>query len=509
MPHSPERDGGEGLGARPGDELSARLLGRGASVGVVNVGWVQRQYARTADWMAERFAVLGDLNARYGTVDSRAADSAAPLPIARGHYVPAESETPPRDDDYTPGGGGLERAVEVSAPHAGEAGGGMGAQGGGSGPTLQRKSKGPEQAPAPPEKSAPPEKPAPLVSQESAHESAAPPTLMRLAAESPAAESPSPTTGSDLSAAELTLETPHAHALRESSGDAPSVPDARPPAREAVPSVSAKQETTIQPTFAREPGRAEENASAETATSSEQQSLPLAREEGPRASSQSEEGPRASSQSAATIMRAARGAESATPIQRAAESAMLIQRAAVREEDAPTSSAVETTFAASASTSPSNAEHATVGHATVGHATGRATAHAAEVRAQPRLSAPEILRSPSPPLTARMVWRKSVGGASVTSGTPDAARAELPYVTPVPPSPSAANTQMLYRAEAPAPALARAASDGEGGESAAPVASAQSSAGGLSLEQITEYVSRVILRRIAVERERRGARRWL
>src|SRR5215218_7435110 len=131
MPESPEHDGGGSKDAGRGGELSERLLGRGVSVGVVDVGWAQRQYARTADWMAERFAVLGDLNARYGTVDSRAAGSAASLPMARGSYVRAESETTPRGDDYTPGGGGLESAAEVSAPHAGEGGGDAGAQGSG------------------------------------------------------------------------------------------------------------------------------------------------------------------------------------------------------------------------------------------------------------------------------------------------------------------------------------------------------------------------------------------
>jgi hypothetical protein len=473
------------------------LLGRGVSVGVVDVGWAQRQYARTADWVGERFAVLGDLNARYGTVDSRAAGSAASLPMARGSYVSANSDTPPRGDDYTPtGGGGLRSAAEVIAPHASEGVGDAGSHGGDAGPTLQRKSKEPEQALASP---ASPEKSAPLVSNISPTESAATPTLMRLAS-----ESQSPTTSSDVSAAELTLETPRADAPAGSSGDAPSVSapsgsNTLPTAREVVPPVSAKQETSIQPTFAHVRGRAEETAStamtsAETETSPEQHSLPLAKEEGPRASSES----------TATIMRASRGAESATPIQRVTESAAPIQRVEVGEEDAATSSAVETTLASSGPTGTQSAEHSTAAHATE-----RVTAHEAESPKQTRLSAPEILQSPSLPLAARMVLRKSVGVGAVTSGVPDAARAAMPYVTPSPPSQSVANTQTLYRAAASEPLLARAASEGEGGAAVAPIAPAQSGAGVLSLEQITEHVSRVLFRRIAVERERRGARRWL
>jgi len=105
-----------------------------------------------------------------------------------------------------------------------------------------------------------------------------------------------------------------------------------------------------------------------------------------------------------------------------------------------------------------------------------------------------------------MVWRKGVGGSAPPNGGPDAASGALPYATPVSSSPSGVNTQTLYRAEAPTHTLARSAAEGEGGAAPAP---AWSDAGGVSLEQITEHVSRVILRRIAVERERRGVRRWL
>lgn len=470
MPDNPEQDGG----------LSERLLSRSVNVGVVNVGWAQRQYARAADFVADRFAVLGDLNARYGTVDSRAPGTTAPLPVARGEYVNAESETPPSDGGNTPTGGGLESTPEVSAPHA-SGGGGGGDAGGGSGPTLQRKSKEPGQAPAPPEK------PAPLVSKESTSESTSTPTLMRLAAESPSQSS------GDVSAPVSAPETTRAVVAEESGGDAPSVSDGLPVAREVVQSVSVKHDAAIQPTFAHEHSRAEASTGAESATSIEQQgeqqgeqhALPLAREEVTRVSHEP----------AATVMRAARVAESAPQIQRAS----LMEE----EEDGPAKHAVENTLAASASASGSE-------QLVARYATESTNAHAAEVLTQPRLSAPEILRSPSPPLAARMVLRKSAGGNTTAPAPPVGARAEMPYATPAQSSPSVANVQTLYRTATSAPMLARLGPDEEGIAAPAPAApQPQPGAGVLSLEQITEHVSRVLFTRIAVERERRGARRWL
>lgn len=86
----------------------------------------------------------------------------------------------------------------------------------------------------------------------------------------------------------------------------------------------------------------------------------------------------------------------------------------------------------------------------------------------------------------------------------------MPYVTPSAASPSAADSRTLYRAASSLPMLMRDAEEAGGAVSShAPAAPAAAGAGGPSLEQITEHVSRVILRRLAVERERRGVRRWL
>src|ERR1051325_4185885 len=288
MPEKPEQDGG----------LSERLLSRAANVGVVDVGWAQRQYARSTDFVAERFAVLGDLNSRYGTVDGRA-DASSTLPLARGEYVRAEPETPARFDDHTPTGSGLESTHEANARAAGaDAPANVG-----GGTTLQRKPKATESAPASSEKSAP------LVSKESpsdSSDSSAAPTVMRLAAETPS------TTGVDVNSPELTLESPRADAREESRGDT-SNSDATPGARE----VSFKQGASVQPTLARESVRAEESAASAT-TSTEQHNLPLAREEVTAASHEP----------ALSVMRAPRVSESAPQIQRAASDE--------EDEDAPT-----------------------------------------------------------------------------------------------------------------------------------------------------------------------------
>lgn len=99
-----------------------------------------------------------------------------------------------------------------------------------------------------------------------------------------------------------------------------------------------------------------------------------------------------------------------------------------------------------------------------------------------------------------MIWRKGFSGASdsaanAPSGVPRSYSAQ-----------SVSSWETLQRAERTA-ADARATSGD--GVSFAPAAATQPQAGGIDLEQITEHVSRVILRRVSVERERRGIGRWL
>jgi hypothetical protein len=508
MPETPEQDGG----------LSERLLGRGVNVGVVDVGWAQRQYARSADFVAERFGVLGDLNARYGTVDSRGAGTSSALPVAHGTYARAQSETPAGVGDLTTTDGRIQRAAEVSAPRAGEGGSSSAASGGGTGPTLQRKAAGPEPAPAPDAPApdapvpadepaaAPPEKSAPLVSKESAPTTpAAPPSVMRLASETPRArggDAGASGEGPAIRPADAPRES-SGDVTREVSGDAPPAPPASPAstvqtlARELTQPAVTGHDALIQRKPAPPSGPAAEPSGAETSTSTEPPRLPLAREEVTRATGES----------APTVMRAARGPEGAMPIQR---SAAVESDSAASRTAGNTFAAPETAFAASTSAAtPFAATHGGAELSTAGRATvQRAAVHASESPTRMRLSAPEIQRAASLPLAPRMVLRKAVGGSALSAGGPSTSRASMPYVTQT--TPPAADALTIQRAASPAPVLMRVddGADG-GGPQSAPVAHAPSNGGGVNLEQITEHVSRVILRRIAVERERRGVRRWL
>jgi hypothetical protein len=466
MPHTPESDGGEAGATQTGGELTERLLARRVNVGVIDVGRVQRQYAGTADWVAERFAVLGDLNARYGTTTSLTTGSASPLPIANGHYTRTDSETLKGPVDPAPSDA-MGLAPETVAPPA--AGGG-----GGEASTLRRKARGPERAPASPATPATPatkESPPPL--------SASPPSVMTLAVETPTMPSldVSPAVGSPEAGH---ADAPPADDTRVAGVAKPSVPAAPPHAPESVRGIGEGHEAAIQRTFAPRRGLAAEPASFLKAAEPE-----------PRSHLVAQESPLATSGPAPTIMRATRGAEDSTAILRGAAAGVDASRERTAE---PTSDA-----------SP---KLTTVVDATVQRAAA-ATAHASEARTQTRLSAPEIQQSPALPLAARMVWRKVVAAGAAPAGGQGAARGSMPYVTPASASPPGVNTQTLYRSQASPPTLARAASEVDGGTTPAPAAPAQPEAGGVSLEQITEHVSRVILRRIAVEQERRGARRWL
>jgi hypothetical protein len=91
-----------------------------------------------------------------------------------------------------------------------------------------------------------------------------------------------------------------------------------------------------------------------------------------------------------------------------------------------------------------------------------------------------------------MVWRKVAG-----DHPPAAAAAQPPGINVTPSVTDGGRHTTMYRVPAPASQAAQAE----------PEAPAQTEAEGLDLEQITEHVSRVILRRIAVERERRGVQR--
>jgi hypothetical protein len=103
--------GGKPADPDPPGELAGRLLRRArGGVGVIDKGWAQRRFAYTTDWVAQRFAVLGLMNARYGTVDHQAAGTSTSLPIVHGSFArkrfgtsPNESSTHATGNDSSPG----------------------------------------------------------------------------------------------------------------------------------------------------------------------------------------------------------------------------------------------------------------------------------------------------------------------------------------------------------------------------------------------------------------------
>jgi hypothetical protein len=102
---------------------------------------------------------------------------------------------------------------------------------------------------------------------------------------------------------------------------------------------------------------------------------------------------------------------------------------------------------------------------------------------------------------ARLIWRKGVGGNPLADG-------HAPFAAQPPSIQTGGGSAALYRAAAAASSETRVMRD-EGGGGGEVVGPAPSNAGQINLEQITEHVSRVLLRRVSVERERRGVGRWL
>jgi hypothetical protein len=106
-----------------------------------------------------------------------------------------------------------------------------------------------------------------------------------------------------------------------------------------------------------------------------------------------------------------------------------------------------------------------------------------------------------------MIWRKRAGATPADAS--DGGRFVHAGLSPSPPMVLAGGSpQTLYRQLATTVASSPAHEEAEVSNALAD-ASAASSAGEVNLEEITEHVSRAILRRLAVERERRGIRRWL
>lgn len=492
-------------GGRPADpdppgELVGRLLQRAhGGVGVIDAGWAQRRFAYTTDWVAERFAVLGLLNARYGTVDNRAARTSTALPVVHGSFARTRfgkprttgNERSPRTADdrkLTPGRELLAAEISAPSPNIGDTA---------ITPIVQRNSTtltpgtAPQKSqPSPPQNSQPPSVresvPHAGMERSSSHE---PPgaTAAKESVHQPSAPNVAPDSANTNQRIEVRAEAPPTVAAdstvaRESSklNTLPSVVE-----QDHLPASSVQQ--LSQPSQTANPLPLRETATMISRVAREA-SDPLAmRDETVKRSGRESESPVSG---AGDPHGAHSGTNPVLPVadeQTAMEhhshlNAPLQQR--LRE---PAQTAAEP-----------RSQH---DHRALNAEIAPPTVQPDGVRAHPPVSAPEVLQGSSRLSGARMIWRKDFGVASRSAGDAPQSGLPGPYSAQ-----SVSSWETLQRAEATA-AGSRAASADRG--SFAPAASTQSEAGGIDLEQITEHVSRAIVRRVSVERERRGIGRWL
>ncbi|HWS90134.1 MAG TPA: hypothetical protein VN282_24405 [Pyrinomonadaceae bacterium] len=548
MTHDPSQRDDPG----PAGEFAARLMARrDGSGGVIDVRSVERRYDSLVDWVAGRVPLLGLLTARYGTVNTRAPGSREPLPIVPGRFARSGGEptsesdspvateahrgvhnAPPRDSSAgTPAAEIAASRANVPAPAA-DVGGTRGT------PLLQRKAATPAQAT--PASAAPPgDEPAGRESQRGAEPETVPPAVK---------ERPAPHEPSGLAAVmPLTKESPGPNAevagAAEDNVRQPSAPGGRPGSSpgavlrvpEGVKLVQPKGEAGVRaPLLLRRRRSVEaERAEAERAEAArdgaardgapgEVPPQPLAAPEPttrpgakvdpappfPAASVETRpavETPDLSLASAPSTVAGveASGPESLTgtrlPPGLEQPAAGRLDRQQIQRMPLPLGATTTADVSAETRTGSAGAAPRAGG---AGVSAGASRTASEQARA--RVSAPEVMRSPLHLSGARMVWRKSLGGAPPAG--PGEPRPAQP-VQSAPPIQTTGGPAALYRAEAAASSPPPAASDG----AAAPPAPAQTGtgAGGVDLERITEHVSRVILRRVAVERERRGFGKWL
>ena len=540
--------GGRPAEPDPASELAGRLLRRAhGGVGVIDAGWAQRRFAYTTDWIAERFAVLGLLNARYGTVDNRAAATSTALPIVHGSFartrfsLPPNESTPqmsgteasPRttdnerslhtaeDRELTPGREPLAAEISEPSPNIGDTT---------IAPIVQSKSatlspdaallrmeaerRGPQKSqPSPPQKAQP----------ASVHESVLHDGMERSSSHEP----PGATVASE------SVHQPYASDVAPDSANTKQSID--------VLETVTRPRATVEPTLHVDARAEAPPAVGATASDSivmresselnpllpsfvEQNQLPASPEQQLSHPSQTAK-PLPLHETATMISRTALeasdplamrdetvdrgGGESESRVsgpgdpqgrQSATNSVLLVagEQTAMRNHShlgAPLQQRLREPAQASAE---HRSQH---DQGTLDAAIASSTVQADGVREYPPVSAPEVFQRSSSLSGARMIWRKDFGVASLSAG--DAPRPGVPRSY----SPqSVSSWETLQRAEATA-ANSSAVSANAG--SFAPAASTQSEAGGIDLEQITEHVSRVILRRVSVERERRGIGRWL
>ena len=508
--------GGRPADSSPPGELAGRLLRRAHGGGVIDAGWAQRRFAYTTDWIAERFAVLGLLNARYGTVDNPGTRTST-LPIVHGSFARSRPGKPPNES--TPGMTAAEASPRTTAnidntPIAS---------------IVQRKSATlPPDAALPrletrrPEsqksQSTPPQEPQPASARESVYEAGMelssshdPPaaTAANENVQQPSASNVAPESANTKQSIEVLETVTRPRATGEPTLHVDARAETRPTgAGTAADSILARESSelnTLLPNVV------------------QQDHLMSSPEQQPSQRSQTAN-PLRLRESAMIISRVARDASD--PLAMRDET---IERGE-RESESQVSGAGDSPVSHGRTNSvlPITREQTATGHlshlnaplqqrqrepaqtaaehrsphdqSTVDAAIASSTVQADGVRAHPPVRAPEVFQRSSVLSGARMIWRKGFSGASdsVANAPPRMPRSYSAQ--------SVSSWETLQRAERTA-ADARATSGD--GVSFAPAAATQPQAGGIDLEQITEHVSRVILRRVSVERERRGIGRWL
>ncbi len=534
--------GGRPADSDPPGELAGRLLRRAHGGGVIDAGWAQRRFAYTTGWIADRFAVLGLLNARYGTVDNRA--PGASLPVMHGTFTrtrfgnsPNEStpgmsavaEASPRKtgdegslptanaesflrpasgdessrttgnegslrtvDDRKPTPGREPLATEITATSANIGDTRITPSVQHNSGTLSRDDAAVPRVAAMRTQSqksqpSPPQKPHEPLGATAANDSVHQPSASNVA--------------SDSANTKQSTEVLEIVTRPRATGEPTLRVDARAEAPLAVAATAAESTVT------------RESSELNTSRSgvAEQNPLPASPEQ--QLSQRSQTANSLPLQTATMISRVA--LEASGPLAMRDET---VDRGG-RESESPVAGAADppgwqsgTNFVLSVAGEQTAGRHQSHLDAplqqTLREPALTATEHRSQPtiqadgeRAHPRLSAPEILQRSSSLSGARMIWRKDFGVVSRSAdhapqmGVPRSYSAQ-----------SVSSWETLQRAEATA-ADSRATS-GNGG-TFAPAASTQPEAGGIDLEQITEHVSRVILRRVSVERERRGIGRWL
>ena len=555
--HDPSRHDDAGPDRRPPDELTRRLAARGnGNVGVIDVRRAGRQYESALDWAAGRLVVLRLLNARYGTVNTGAAGSRDPLPIVSGRLARKEADMPPDTPEGDTG------PAEDSPPNSG--GGAPAPETGARGPNV---SATPTEGIAPAEASAGaepsrrksehgaaletasrvvkeqldsqgPTNPAPTMTLTGtatvARNMSAADALSPSAADArrPAAEHEPSTTGAEdgliTSSAEDVPRSPEVVRLAEAdteTGERTSLlvrqrrssetgggreplssgpREVTPPPRQTPDSIQRADARPETPSLLRmatpEPERQRRQTSSATPVS----------ETGLRASSEQQRAQTPPTQSPLPLAQES-VTDSRSPTTSGRHAPERVYRQTIRRT--PQADGVAAPFSASVETRPGGPDAGSLDRQDAGSFDGRAATARAAAAEQKRthLSAPEVLHSTLRLAPARMVWRKSLGTVPAdgrhTTYSSDTAHSAQPGVPHSPlPLVVGGNSTTLYRQEATA-----AFTPQEAGAAApvVPVAAAPTGAAAIDLEQITEHVSRVILRRLAVERERRGGGRWL